>query len=90
MKKKVRMNISREELATPNERRIANRLDGSIPDQVGHGGVSQKWTRRAMVMQQSSCDEGLTGRRLAGNEWQLKSKNHKRRALSERNTFNVP
>lgn len=46
------MNISGEEVATYHERRVANRKIGSTLDQVGYGGVSQNWTRHAMVMQQ--------------------------------------
>lgn len=60
---------------------------GSGLDQVGDGGVSLNSTRRAMLMQQLSRGEGVTGRRLAGDERRLETTDEKSRALLLSNMF---
>lgn len=81
------MSISGEQVVIYKKRGDVKTEVGSILDQAGDGGVSLNSTRRAMLMQQLSRGEGVTGRRLAGDERRLETSNEKSRALLLSNMF---
>lgn len=79
--------VNGEQVTIYNKRGDVKTEVGNGLDQVGDGGVSLNWTRRAMLMQQLSRGEGVTGRRLAGDERRLETRDEKSHSLLLSNMF---